>query len=207
MQKIHSVEVYIELNSHFGEELSLLRKIINATYLEEKVKWNMPTYCLNGKNVLGIGAFKEHFCLWFHNGVFLKDKSNLLINAQENKTKAKMFFKTKALRQMRFKSNEEINETVVLAYVKEAIENQRLGKEIKPKRKTKTVTIPVELSFVLKANKELNISFKALTPGKQRDYCEYVSEAKREATKQSRLEKIIPMIIAGVGLNDKYRNC
>ena len=159
----------------------------------------MPTYCLNGKNVLGIGAFKEHFCLWFHNGVFLKDKFNLLINAQENKTKA--------LRQMRFKSNEEINETVVLAYVKEAIENQRLGKEIKPKRKTKTVTIPVELSFVLKANKELNISFKALTPGKQRDYCEYVSEAKREATKQSRLEKIIPMIIAGVGLNDKYKNC
>ena len=199
MQKIHSVEEYIELNSHFGEELSLLRKIVNATDLEEKVKWNMPTYCLNGKNVLGIGAFKEHLCLWFHNGVFLKDKSNLLINAQENKTKA--------LRQMRFKSNEEINETVVLAYVKEAIENQRLGKEIKPKRKTKTVTIPVELSFVLKANKELNISFKALTPGKQRDYCEYVSEAKREATKQSRLEKIIPMIIAGVGLNDKYKNC
>lgn len=199
MKKIYSVEEYIEEHQHFAEELSILRSIINSTELEETVKWSMPTYCLNGKNVLGIGAFKQHFCLWFHHGVFLKDAHNLLINAQENKTKA--------LRQMRFDSKAEINETAVLDYVKEAIENQRLGREIKPVRKVKKVVIPKELSEVLQSNSELNASFKALTPGKQREYCDYISEAKRDATKQSRLEKITPMIKKGIGLNDKYKNC
>ena len=199
MKKVYSIEEYIENNAHYAEELNILRNIINTTELEETVKWSMPTYCLNGKNVLGIGAFKNHFCLWFHNGVFLKDEHNLLINAQENKTKA--------LRQMRFKTKEDINKPAVLAYIKEAIENQKAGKEIKPKRATKKVLIPNELNNVLKHNPELKKSFKALTPGKQREYCEYISEAKRDATKQSRLTKITPMIISGVGLNDKYKNC
>ena len=199
MQKIYSVEEYIEINPHYSKELTLLRNVINSTELEETVKWSMPTYCLNGKNVLGIGAFKNHFCLWFHQGVFLNDKHNLLINAQENKTKA--------LRQMRFETEKDINKAIVLSYVQEAIENQRLGREVKPQRKTKAIIIPEELESKLKANAVLNSSFKALTPGKQREYCEYISEAKREATKQKRLEKITPMIINGVGLHDKYKNC
>ena len=159
----------------------------------------MPTYCLNGKNVLGLGAFKNHFCLWFHQGVFLKDEHNLLINAQEGKTKA--------LRQMRFESKADINKAAVLAYVKEAIENQHAGKEIKPKKPSKSVVIPNELKTALESNSEMNSAFKALTTGKQREYCEYISEAKRDATKQKRLEKITPMITKGVGLHDKYKNC
>lgn len=199
MKKIHSVEEYIERNSHFSDELSKLRQIINSTELQETVKWSMPTYCLNGKNVLGLGAFKQHFCLWFHQGVFLKDEHQLLMNAQENKTKA--------MRQMRFENMKDINEGAVLTYVKEAIENQRLGKEIKPIRKSKPVVIPLEMEEKLASNSELKMCFENLTPGKQREYCDYISEAKREATKQSRLEKITPMIIQGVGLNDKYKNC
>lgn len=199
MQKIHSVEEYIELNSHYADELSILRNIINSTNLDETVKWSMPTYCYNGKNVIGIGAFKNHFCLWFHNGVFLKDNENLLINAQENKTKA--------LRQMRFEIKADINKTAVLAYVKEAIENQIAGREIKTRRATKTVVIPSELKRVLDADQTLSISFKNLTQGKQREYCEYIDTAKREATKLKRLEKITPMIIQSVGLHDKYKNC
>lgn len=199
MQKIYSVEEYIEVNSHYAEELTMLRAIMNSTDLEETVKWSMPTYCINGKNVLGIGAFKNHFCIWFHQGVFLKDEHKLLTNAQENKTKA--------MRQMCFDTKSDINKAAVSAYVKEAIENQRLGREIKPIRKTKEVIIPSELMNVLKSNANLNVSFQSLTPGKQREYCEYISEAKREATKQSRIEKITPMIIEGIGLNDKYKNC
>ncbi|MBC2846140.1 YdeI/OmpD-associated family protein [Winogradskyella flava] len=199
MKKVYSVEEYIEINSHYADELRLLREIVNATDLEETVKWSMPTYCLNGKNVLGIGAFKQHFCLWFHQGVFLKDEHNLLINAQENKTKA--------LRQMRFETLAEIKKPLVLSYVREAVENQRLGKEIRPQRITKTIVIPDELNHILKADQELNVSFKALTPGKQREYCEYISGAKRDTTKQSRIEKITPMILSGIGLNDKYKNC
>jgi uncharacterized protein YdeI (YjbR/CyaY-like superfamily) len=203
MQKVHSVEEYIKNHSQYNASLSKLRSIIRKTELEETIKWNMPTYCLNGKNVLGIGAFKTHFCLWFHNGVFLKDQDKLLINAQENKTKA--------LRQMRFKSIEDINEAAVLVYVKEAIKNQRAGKYLSPKKVTKKVTkkvvITKELKSVLDANKTLLNSFKNLTPGKQREYCEYIDTAKQEATKQKRLEKIIPLIFKGVGLHDKYKNC
>lgn len=198
MKKVSSVEEYIEVNSHFSDALTLLRDLINSTQLDESLKWSAPVYSLNGKNVVGLGAFKQHFGIWFFNGVFLKDEQQLLVNAQE---------KTKALRQMRFESIEDIDKAAVLAYVKEAIENQKLGKELKPERKGKTVVIPKELSTVLKVNSELNTSFKALTPGKQREYCEYIESAKRETTKQTRLDKITPMILKGVGLHDKYKNC
>ena len=107
MGKVNSVEEYIEVNSHFGEALTLLRQIINSTELEETLKWNAPVYTLNGKNVLGLGAFKNHFGIWFFNGIFLNDKKHLLSNAQE---------KTKALRQMRFESTSEIDKNVVLSY-------------------------------------------------------------------------------------------
>ena len=199
MKKVYSVEEYIETNSHFGEALNLLRGIIQKTELNESIKWSAPVYDLDGKNVIGLGAFKNHFGIWFFNGVFLKDKQNILVNAQENKTKA--------LRQMRFESIDDIDKNIVLAYIKEAIENQKLGKEIKPKRATKKVDIPKELKAHFKIHSDLETSFKALTPGKQREYCSYITEAKREATKLSRLEKIIPMIITGVGLHDKYKNC
>ena len=147
---------------------------------------------------MAIGAFKNHFGIWFFNGVFLKDEKKLLVNAQE---------KTKALRQMRFVSFEDIDKYAVLEYVKEAIENQKLGKEIKPDRSKKETNIPIEISEVFKNNKQLQSGFEALAPSKQREYCNYIASAKREATKQGRLEKITPMIIQGVGLHDKYKNC
>ncbi|MFK7833370.1 MAG: DUF1801 domain-containing protein [Winogradskyella sp.] len=70
MKKVYSIEEYIEINSHFSDALTTLRSLINSTELEETIKWSMPTYCLNGKNVLGLGAFKNHCCIWFHQGVF-----------------------------------------------------------------------------------------------------------------------------------------
>lgn len=198
MKKVSSVEEYIEENSHFGEALSLLRDLINTTELEETLKWNAPVYTLNGKNVVGLGAFKNHFGIWFFNGVFLKDKNNLLEQAQE---------KTKGLRQMRFESIDDIDKHAVLAYVTEAIENQKLCKEIKPEKKVKTIVIPKELQIALETNKNFQAAFKALTPGKQREYCEHIASAKQEKTKMSRLEKIKPMILKGMGLFDKYKNC
>jgi uncharacterized protein YdeI (YjbR/CyaY-like superfamily) len=199
MKKTHSVEEYIEENAHFSEPLSILRTIINSTELIETIKWNAPVYTINGKNVLGLGAFKNHFGIWFFNGVFLKDAHNLLVNAQENKTKA--------LRQMRFENINDINKDMVLAYVKEAIENQKLGKEIKPQRAKKEFTIPTELKQLLKVHPSFKKSFNSLSPYKQKEYCEYISSAKREATKQSRLQKITPMVLKSIGLNDKYKNC
>ena len=198
MKKVNSVEEFIEVSSHFGDALTLLRQIINSTELEETLKWNAPVYTLNGKNVLGLGGFKNHFGIWFFNGIFLSDEKDLLSNAHK---------KTKALRQMRFESTSEIDKNVVLSYVKEAIENQKLGKELKPEKKGKDVEIPDELNICLKKDSNLYKAFQSLTPFKQREYAEYISTAKRAETKQTRLDKIIPMILKGIGLNDKYKNC
>ncbi|GAA3654654.1 YdeI/OmpD-associated family protein [Flavivirga jejuensis] len=199
MKKIYSVEEYIEEHAHFSEALILLRDIIIATECVETIKWNAPVYTVNNKNVLGLGAFKNHFGIWFFNGVFLKDTHNLLINAQKNKTKA--------LRQMRFESLSEIDKHIVLDYVKEAIENQKSGKEIKPDRSKKETVIPKELKDLFANNNDLKKSFESLSPYKQREYCNYIDSAKREATKQTRLKKITPMILQNIGLNDKYKNC
>jgi uncharacterized protein YdeI (YjbR/CyaY-like superfamily) len=108
---------------------------------------------------------------------------------------------------MRFESIDDIDKHAVLAYVTEAIENQKLGKEIKPEKKGKTIVIPKELQIALETNKNFQAAFKALTPGKQREYCEHIASAKQEKTKMSRLEKIKPMILKGMGLFDKYKNC
>ena len=199
MKKVNSVEEYIESNAHWVVALTQLRDIIQETELVETLKWSAPVYTINGKNVVGIGAFKNHFGIWFFNGVFLKDEQHVLVNAQEGRTKA--------LRQWRFTSLNDINKPLVLAYIKEAIENQKLGKEIKSEKKGNHVVIPSELEDALKLNTDLNQSFKALSPYKQREYAEYIDTAKREATKQIRLEKITLMILQGVGLHDKYKNC
>ena len=198
MKKVGSVDEYIQVQTKFVDGLIILRDIITTTELEETLKWSAPVYALNGKNVLGLGAFKNHFGIWFFNGVFLEDKKQLLVAAQDT---------TKALRQMRFESVLEIDKKIVLAYVKEAIDNQKLGKELKPEKKRDRVVIPKELNDILKSNNVLLDAFKSLTPYKQREYIEYIETAKRVETKQSRLEKIIPMISKGIGLNDKYKNC
>ena len=148
--------------------------------------------------MIGIGAYKNHLGVWFFNGVFLKDEHNLLVNAQE---------KTKAFGQLRFESINDINKVVVLGYVKEAIENQKVGKEVKPDRSKKKTVIPPELQTELNNDKELISCFNVLSPSKQREYCEHIETTKREPTKLSRLEKIKPMILQGAGLHDKYKNC
>jgi len=199
MKKVNSVEEYIGRHEKWVEALTVLRTIIKSTEVEEALKWSAPVYTVNGKNVVGLAAFKHHFGLWFFNGVFLKDKKKLLVNAQEGKTKA--------LRQMRFTSIESIDKNVVLAYIIEAIDNQKSGKEIKADRTKKETIIPAELKQELNKDATLNSSFNNLKPYKQREYCEYIATAKRKVTKVSRLEKIKPMILQGVGLHDKYKNC
>ncbi len=199
MKKVQSIEEYIKANIKWSGALTILRDIINSTDVEETIKWNAPVYSVDGKNVLGLGAFKNHFGIWFFNGVFLRDEKNLLTNAQEGKTKA--------LRQMRFESVDDINKQAVLQYVKEAIENQKLGKEVKSDRTNKKTVIPKELQNALDIDSDYKNSFSNLTPGRQREYCEYIDTAKREPTKLSRLEKIKPMILQGIGLNEKYKNC
>lgn len=198
MLKKNKIDAYLSKKTEWESELNLIRALLHESELTEDFKWGVPIYTLNGKNVIGMAAFKNYTGLWFFQGVFLTDEKGLLINAQEDKTKG--------LRQLRFKNVEEINPDLLKEYIAEAIQNQKDGKEIKIE-KTKTVTIPLELKVVFRQQKELEKAFKNLSPGKQREYAEYIESAKRENTRLSRLEKIIPMIQQGVGLHDKYKNC
>ena len=198
MERHKTVDEFINHFTRWNEELKLLRSTLLKSGLEESVKWGMPAYTYQNKNIVGIGAFNSYVGLWFHQGVFLKDEQKKLMNAQENKTKA--------MRQWRFNHCEEIDEKLILKYVKEAIQNQIDGKEIKPKRTNKTLIIPAILQKALDSNSDLISKFESLSPGKKREFADYISTAKRESTKTSRLSKIIPMILSGIGLNDQYKS-
>jgi len=197
MTKAEKVDAYILKHKQWRDKLTTLRTICNTTELKEEIKWGAPAYTLHGKIVIGLGAFNNHMGIWFHQGVFLKDDHNKLLNAQEEKTKA--------LRQWRFELSDTINRALVLEYIREAIENSLAGKEIKPQRKS--LIIPPFFKKALDSNSEFAKAFNNLSPGKQREYAEYIHMAKRDATKQGRIEKITSMIHEGKGLHDKYKNC
>ncbi|HLF53071.1 YdeI/OmpD-associated family protein [Flavobacterium sp.] len=179
----------------WAEEIELLNSIVAKTELIETTKWGGTVFTVNGKNVLGIGGFKNYFTIWFFNGVFLKDEKQVLVNAQEGVTKS--------LRQWRFTSKDEVNETLILSYIKEAIENENAGKVSQPIKKEALVS--EFLQKELDNNPTLAEAFLLFSPYKQREFLEYVESAKRDETKISRIEKIIPMILENIGLNDKYR--
>ncbi len=183
-------------NGQWVEELELIASILNKTSLEKSIKWSAEVFTYNGKNIVSYGGFKNYFTIWFYNGVFLKDPYKVLVNAQEGKTKS--------LRQWRFTSVKEINEKKILAYVKEAVEIEKKGLKIQPEKPKPVAPSPL-LADAFKKDKTLKTAFDKLSPGKQKDYVVYINQAKQDTTKQTRLEKIIPLIKQGIGLNDKYK--
>lgn len=116
MEKSEKVTAYFKKEHPYKEAIGILRQAVKQTKLVETYKWNFPTYTLNDKNVLAICRFNHHFSLWFFNGVLLKDELNLLVNAQEGKTKS--------MRHWKFTSEKEIEIGLILSYVHEAIQHQ-----------------------------------------------------------------------------------
>ena len=190
------VDDYLKKHDTWQSQLVTLRNLLSKLPLEETTKWGVPCYTYEGKNIVGIGAFKNHVALWFYQGALLKDDRGVLINAQTEKTRA--------MRQWRFTREDKIPTTIVKRYVREAIKNQARGIEIKPDR-AKPLVIPDELSEYLKQNKFVATAFGNLTKGKQREYADHIASAKQAETRNRRLEKIAPLILAGKGLHDKYR--
>jgi len=147
-------------------------------------------HCRHNKRVF------SDFGLWFFQGALLKDDKKVLMNAQEGRTKA--------LRQWRMQTAKEIRPAIIKSYVKEAINLAREGRQIAPSR-GKPVIVPPELKKALRADKSASEKFRNLRLGLQREYAEYIVDAKRDDTKLRRIEKILPMLRNGVGLHDKYR--
>lgn len=196
MKRFTSVDQCFERAENFREEMLRLREILNSMDLQECLKWSLPCYTHNGQNVVGIGSFGSYFGLWFFQGALLPDSRGVLMNAQEGKTKA--------MRQWRMQSAKDIKPRFIRLYVREAIELARQGKAVKADR-TRAVVMPPELQQALAQNKKAKAAFENLTRGRQRDYAEYIADAKRDETKGKRLQKILPLIVSGKGLNDKYR--
>ncbi len=195
MKSYKTADEFFDAQTEYGNAFRVLRKIILGTELVETVKWGTPVYTVGGKNVIGIGAFKSYFGIWFYQGVFLRDPAAVLINAQEGTTKA--------LRQWRMQSAKEIDKGLLLEYLEEAISNSKAGKEVRPEKKA--LVVPPELNEVFDKDSVLQSAFEALNLTNKRDFVEHIETAKRAETKTRRLEKIIPMIRAGIGLNDKYK--
>lgn len=175
MKMAKSVEEYLEWNEHWKDELEALIHLLRETEAEETLKWGAPTYCINGKNVVGLGAFKSYVGLWFHQSVFLEDPAIALMNAGEDKTKG--------LRQWRFNSINEMDFDLIKSYVLEAIENQKKGLTIKVETK-KTFDMPDLLKRELEANSSLKKAFDQFTMGKQKEFATDIAEAKQETTTQ-----------------------
>ncbi|MCV9389421.1 YdeI/OmpD-associated family protein [Reichenbachiella ulvae] len=189
-----TVDEYIIRNKQWQEELIYLRGLLATSELQETIKWGFPVYTLDNKNVVGLGAFKSYFGLWFFQGVFLKDVKNRLVTADGS---------AQGMRQWRFNSFDEIEEDLVLAYIQEAIDNQKAGKMIKPQKKE--IVMPEELQAALDEDAILYEAFEAFSHSKKREFAEHILNAKRVETKKARLEKMKPLILAGVGLHDRYR--
>ncbi|HNU08653.1 MAG TPA: YdeI/OmpD-associated family protein [Pyrinomonadaceae bacterium] len=195
MMKAKTADDFFVNAVQYGEELGALREIALSTGLVETVKWGHPVYTFDGKNIVGLGGFKSYFGLWFFQGALLKDPAKRLVNAQEGVTTAQ--------RQMRFSSAGEIDRGLIVSYIEEAVANERAGNKIKPR--SKPLVVPSELQAALDSDSSLASAFDGLGLTKKRDYCEYIEVAKRAETRQQRLEKIIPMIREGRGMNDRYR--
>jgi uncharacterized protein YdeI (YjbR/CyaY-like superfamily) len=188
------VDGFLRKAKSWKEEFEALRTIVLDCGLTEDFKWMHPCYTLDDKNIVLIHGFKEYCALLFHKGALLKDPHGILIQQTEN---------VQAARQIRFTSVEQIEEMqlIIKTYIDEAIEVEKAGLEIVYKQ-TNEFNMPEELQNKFSEIPDLKTAFEALTPGRQKGYLLYFSSAKQSKTRDARIEKFIPNILDGKGLDD-----
>lgn len=188
------VDRFLDRAKNWKDEMKLLRKICQDCLLTEDFKWMHPCYTFQGKNIVLIHGFKDYCALLIYKGALLKDTENILIQQTEN---------VQSARQIRFTNLQEIIdlEQTIKAYIFEAIEVEKAGLEVKMKT-TEEYNMPEEFKKAIKEDSKLKKAFGTLTPGRQRGYLLYFSQAKQSKTRESRIEKCIPKILDGKGLTD-----
>jgi uncharacterized protein YdeI (YjbR/CyaY-like superfamily) len=188
------VSAFLKQQDKWRAEFVKLRAILLGSGLTEDLKWGQPCYALDDKNVALIHGFKEYCAILFMKGALLKDPKGVLIQQTKN---------VQSARQIRFTSVQEVTKLAktVEAYVREAIEVERAGLKVQ-RKKTEDFELPEELESRLYKSARLREAFAALTPGRQRGYIFHFSQPKLPATRAARVEKHIPRIIEGLGLDD-----
>lgn len=179
---------------NWTKELETLREIILKCGLTEELKWGVPCYTFEGNNIAVVSAFKEFCSLSFFKGSLLKDADGILSKQGENSQAARLV-KFTEVRQITEK------ESILKAYIKEAVEIEKAGLKVAFKDISE-YEIPTELQNKLDENEAFRDAFKTLTPGKQKGYILHFSQAKQSATRTARIEKSMPRIFLGKGLND-----
>jgi len=188
------VDAFLSRTEKWQEEMERLRMIVLDCQLSEELKWGVPCYTLKNSNVVLIHAFKDYCALLFVKGSLLSDSNSILIQQTEN---------VQAGRQVRFTNISQIIEleATLKAYIFEATEIEKAGLKVEFK-KTAEYNIPEELKVKFNEMPVLKTTFESLTPGRQRTYIFYFSQAKQAKTRESRIEKYIPQILNGKGLDD-----
>ncbi|WJR67119.1 YdeI/OmpD-associated family protein [Neorhizobium sp. CSC1952] len=176
------------------EEFERLRAIILDCGLTEELKWGWPCYTLDKANIVLMHGFKEYCALLFFKGALMKDTNGILVQQTEN---------VQAGRQIRFAGAHEIAqmEPILKAYIREAVEVEKAGLKMEF-RKTSEFAMPEEFQAKLNEIPALKTAFEALTPGRQRAYLLHFSSAKQSRTREARIEKCMPRILDGKGLDD-----
>lgn len=188
------VDFYFSKAKQWHEEFVKLRTVVLDCGLTEELKWGCPCYTFEKRNIVLMHGFKEYCALLFFKGALLKDTARILIQQTEN---------VQAARQIRFTSVQQIVKlkAILKAYIHEAIEVEKAGLKVKLK-KTTQFKLPAEFKNKLDEIPALKTAFNALTPGRQRAYLLHFSAPKQSQTRESRVEKCMPQILMGKGLND-----
>lgn len=188
------VEFYFDKTSKWQPALEQLRRIALDCQLTEELKWGCPCYTFQGNNIVLIHEFKDYCAFLFFKGVLLSNTDGILIQQSKN---------VQAARQIRFTDVKEVigQEAILKAHIYEAIEVEKAGLEVKFK-KTEEFILAEEFKKKLDELPDLKKAFEALTPGRQRAYMLHFSAPKQSKTRESRVEKSIPQILDGKGLND-----
>jgi len=188
------VDFYFSKSKRWQKELEQLRMIALGCGLTEELKWGTPCYTFQGANIVLIHEFKEYCAFLFFKGALLQDTHGLLVQQTEN---------VQAARQIRFTNAKEItgNAAVIRAHIYEAIAVEEAGMKVKLK-KTAAFAVPDEFKKKLKELPALKKAFEALTPGRQRGYLLHFAAPKQSKTRESRIQKSMPQIMMGKGLND-----
>ncbi len=188
------VDWFFNKATPWQEEYKKLRTLVLSCGLAEELKWGCPCYTHEGNNVVLIHGFKEYCALLFHKGALLKDTKKILVQQTEN---------VQSARQIRFTYLDEITdkEIALRSYIKEAIKVEAAGTKVEFK-KVSEFKMPIEFKRVLEATPSLKKTFESLTPGRQRGYLLYFSSAKQVKTREARIEKYLPHIMKGKGLDD-----
>jgi len=188
------VDFYFNKAKKWQEELEQLRLIALDCGLDEELKWGCPCYTLKESNIVLIHAFKEYCAFLFFKGALLDDAHGILIQQTEN---------VQAARQIRFTNLREIIEMapILKSYIYEAIEVEKAGLKVELKKTTEFKMVD-EFQYKLDKIPALKAAFEALTPGRQRGYLLHFSSAKQTKTREARIEKYIPQILDGRGLDD-----